>query len=113
MTLGEYIRQTDYGSEITVWDKDYDIEVYFDNYGDDAWANAMMTFADKLDIVRFDGKGGVTVNMSDVIERNINNPKFEDLFIDVDVDAIMDDMPAILAGNVSEEWLVEFADCLT
>lgn len=112
MTLGEYIRQTDYGSEITVWDKDYDIEVYFDNYGDDAWANAMMAFADKLDIVKF-GNDGVVVNMSDVIERNIDNPKFKDLFIRVSVDDIMDDIENILAGYVSEEWLVEFVDCLT
>lgn len=111
MTLGEYIRQTDYGSEITVWDKDYDIEVYFDNYGDDAWANAMMTFADKLNIVKF-GDGGVVVDMYDLIERNINNPVFKDLFIDVDVDAIMDDMENILSGCVSEEWLTEFANCL-
>lgn len=111
MTLGEYIRQTDYGSEITVWDKDYDIEVYFDNYGDDEWSKAMMTLADKLDIVKF-GNDGVVVNMSDVIERNIDNPAFEDLFIDVDVDAIMDDMMNILAGYVSEAWLTKFANCL-
>ena len=112
MTLGEYIRQTDYGSEITVWDKDYDIEVYFDNYGDDAWANAMMAFADKLNIEQF-RINGVVVNMSDVIERNITNPEFEDLFIDVSVDAIMDDIENILAGYVSEEWLTEFVNCLT
>lgn len=111
MTLGEYIRQTDYGSEITVWDKDYDIEVYFDNYGNDAWANAMMAFADKLNIVKF-RTNGVVVNMSDVIERNIDNPKFKDLFIRVSVDDIMDDIENILAGYVSEEWLTEFADCL-
>lgn len=112
MTLGEYIRQTEYGSEITVWDKDYDIEVYFDNYGDDAWANAMLTFADKLNIEQF-RNDGVVVNMYDVIERNITNPEFEDLFIDVSVDAIMDDMENILSGCVSEEWLTEFANCLT
>lgn len=111
MTLGEYIRLSRYGDEITVWDKDYDIEVYFDNYGDDAWAQAMLKFADKLDIVEFT-EDGVVVNMSDVIESNIDNPAFEDLFIDVDVDAIMDDMENILAGYVSEAWLTKFANCL-
>lgn len=111
MKLGEYIRKTVYGTEITVWDKDYDIEVYFDNYGHDTWAKAMMSFADKLNIVEF-GKNGVVVDMYDLIERNIKNPVFKDLFIVVTVDAIMDDMENILAGCVSEEWLKEFAEAL-
>lgn len=111
MTLGEYIRKTATGTEITVWDKDYDIEVYFDNYGHDAWAKAMMAFADKLNIVKF-GNHGVVVDMYDLIERNIKKPAFKDLFIVVTVDAIMDDMENILAGCVSEEWLTEFVKAL-
>lgn len=112
MTLGNYLRQTPKWTEVTVWDDIYDIEVYFDNMEDDIWSRAMMKFADKLEIIKFSGNGGVTVNMTEVIERNLNNPEFQDLFIDVSTDAIMCDMENILSGYVSEGWLVTFVNCL-
>ena len=111
MTLKDYLLQTSEGDEITVWDKDYDIEVYFYNQTGDAWDNAMMDFADKLEVVNV-SNGGVTVNMYDVIEDNIEALEASDLFLNPTVDDIMDDMENILAGYVSEDWLVKFVSCL-
>jgi ABC-type uncharacterized transport system substrate-binding protein len=111
MTLLDYIKQTPEGEEITVWDNTYDIETYFYNQVEDSWDNAMMKLASKLNVVDVQNDG-VIVDMYDLIERNIDNPEFEELFIDVDVDTIMEDMQDILAGYVSEEWLVRFVNCL-
>lgn len=111
MTLLDYIKQTSKGEEITVWDDTYDIETYFYNESRDAWDKAMLKLASKLNVVDVNNDG-VTVDLYDLIERNINNPKFKDLFIRVDVDSIMDDMMNILSGYVSEEWLTEFVNCL-
>jgi hypothetical protein len=111
MTLKEYIRTCPEGDEITVWDNDWDMETYFYNQTDDAWDRAMMKLADKLTVidVRDDG---VIVNLYELIERN--QPALEEsgLFYDADVDAIMEDMDNILAGYVSENWLVKFVNCL-
>ena len=54
----------------------------------------------------------VTVDLSGLIERNINNGVFKDLFIRNNIDAIMDDIHNIFAGYVSEEWLTDFAESL-
>ena len=106
MTLKEYLLECPEGEEITVWDKDYDIEVYFYGQSDDS---AMMDLASKLNIVDI-RNDGVTVDFSDLIERNIDN--ISGLFYDPDVDAIMDDIEAILAGGVSEDWFKTFVRCL-
>ena len=111
MTLKEYIWNTPEGDEITVWDKDYDMEVYFYNQEYDAWDQAMMDLASKLDVINTTN-GGVVVNLSELIERNIDALSASDLFYDTDIDSIMDDMESILAGNVSEDWLQKFVDCL-
>lgn len=114
MTLLEFIKQFPEGEEITVYDNIYDMETYFYNDApSDEWDRAMLKLASKLDVV---GGGGDTdyaiVNLTELIERNIDNPIFEELFIDVDVDAIMEDMGNILAGYVSEKWLTTFVNCL-
>ena len=110
MTLKDYLSQTPEGEEITVWDNTYDVEVYFYNQETDAWDKAMMDLADKLDVVSI-SNNGVTVDLYGLIERNLEN--IEGLFYDPDIDAIMDDMENILAGAVSEDWFVEFVNCLT
>lgn len=111
MTLLDYIKTTPEGDEITVWDKDYDMEVYFYNQEYDAWEQSMMDLASKLDVINTTN-GGVVVNLSELIERNIDALSASDLFYDTDIDSIMDDMESILAGNVSEDWLNKFVDCL-
>lgn len=98
--------------ELTVWDADYDMETYF--YGgnsDDEWSKSMLELSKILTIetIRSDG---VIVNLTEVVERNINKLKKTDLFICCDIDSIMDDMDNILAGNVSEEWIKEFVEAL-
>lgn len=111
MTLLDYIKQTPEGEEITVWDDTYDLEVYFYNQSDDAWDRAMLDLASKLNVVDVHNDG-VVVDLYELIERNIDNPEFANLFYDVDVDSIMDDMEAILAGNVSEDWFNTFVRSL-
>lgn len=115
MTLKEYIKRTPEYSEITVYDVAYDVETYFYNTPKsetDAWDKALDKLASKLTVVKVCKNCEVIVNLSDVIEENVSNPVFDELFVDVDTDSIMYDMPNILAGYVSESWLTKFADCL-
>lgn len=110
MTLHEYLKQTS-DWEITVWDKDYDIETYFYKEDGVAWEKAMNDFAKLLTITSI-GNGGVTVNMAEVIESKLPELKKSDLFIRCNIDAIMYDIENILAGYVSEEWFTEFVGVL-
>lgn len=102
--------------EITVWDRDYDVEMYFygTHYGgtsNDNWDKSMAELSKRLDVVVF-STHGVTVNMSELIEKNLENIKKTDLFISNDIDDIMEDMPNIIAGHVSEKWLEKFVSAL-
>ena len=113
MTLYDYIKQTK-DWENTVFDKDYDIEVYFYKNDDgelDSWDKSMENLS-KLLIVDSISKNGVTVNLSELIESKLENLKKADLFIRTDIDSIMDDIEAIISGNVSEEWMEEFVKTL-
>lgn len=113
MTLYEYLQNTS-DWEITVWDKDYDMETYFYNENantEDAWDKAMLEFAKLLTITNF-CSNGITVNMSEVIAKKLPELEKADLFIRCNITAIMDDIDNILAGYVSEEWLTEFVNVL-
>ena len=113
MTLYDYIKQTE-DWENTVFDKDYDIEVYFYKNDDgelDSWDKSMENLS-KLLIVDSISKNGVTVNLSELIESKLENLKKADLFIRTNIDSIMDDIEAIISGNVSEEWMEEFVKTL-
>ena len=114
MTLFEYILSTPEDEEITVWDSVYDMETYFYNQENDAWDKAMLDLAKKLNVVEITSNG-VTVDLYDLISRNIDNIRDSALFYDpdLDVDEVMDDMENILAGNVSEFWFEAFVSCLT
>lgn len=114
MTLYDYIKQTE-DWVITVFDRDYDIEVYFyknDNEELDSWDKSMERLS-KLLIVDNISKHGVIVNLSEVIENKLENLKEAELFRMVDIDWIMDDIEAIISGNVSEEWMETFVNTLT
>jgi hypothetical protein len=111
MTLLEYIERCPEGEEITVLDNTYDLEVYFYNQVEDAWDEAMMKLASKLNVLEA-RQDSVIVDLYELIDANIENLENSGLFYDADTDAIMDDMEAILAGNVSENWLNQFVDCL-
>ena len=118
MTLYNFIKKYRNSiDELTVWDTDYDIEIYF--YSDilnpnDSWDKSMAVLAKKLTVkeVRTD-RGGVVVNLPQLIERNINKPVMAQLFNRVNIDAIMYDIPNIMAGYVGEKWLETFVNNLT
>ena len=113
MTLYEILELTKDREEVTVWDRDYDIEVYFtySEKNNDDWDMSMMKLAKALTVTAIQG-GGYVCNIADVIEKHIGEPDFDEMFIDTDIDAIMDDIESVLAGNVSEPWLKRFADII-
>lgn len=97
------------GSEITVWDKDYDMETYFSLCNGDAWDKAMMDLASMVQVVE-KRSDGVIVDFTGLIEPKVDNLK--DLFIECDIDAIMCELDLILAGNVGEKWFIKFVEIL-
>ena len=112
MKLYEYLTLMPEGGELTVWDKDYDMETYF--YGgnpDDKWDKAMSDLSKLLTITEI-RTGGVIVNLSEVIENNMDKLEKADLFTDYDIDIIMAEMERDIAGNVSESWMQKFVDVL-
>ena len=111
MTLLDFIKQTPEGEEITVWDDTCDLEVYFYNESRDSWDRIMLDLASKLNVVEV-RNDGVVVDLYELIERNIDNPEFDELFYVVDIDDIVYSMENILAGYVSEDWFNTFVDCL-
>lgn len=111
MTLYEYLKQTT-DWEVTVWDKDYDLETYFyKTDGKNKWDKAMNDLAKLLTISRF-SKDGLVVNLTEVIEKKLPQLKEADLFIVCKIEPIMYDMDNILAGCVSESWLEKFVEAL-
>ena len=112
MKLYEYLDLMPEGEELTVWDKDYDMEVYF--YGGkpaDKWDKVMSNLSKMLTIEEIKNNG-VTVNLSQIIENKLDSLDKADLFIRCDIDSIMDDIDNILAGNVSENWMGQFVAAL-
>lgn len=115
MTLKEFMDEHPKVDEFTVWDEEYDIEMYFYAYGDDLkdrWETAMVKIAEHLEVVEEDGDDKVTVDLCSLIQRNLNNGVFEELFIHNDVDSIMEHIAEIFSGRVSDRWINEFADSL-
>ena len=114
MTLYDYLNLMPENEELTVWDKDYDIETYF--YSDrtkiDRWQKALLDLAKLLTVTEI-RTNGVIVNLAEVIENNITKLDKADLFIYCDIDSIMDDMDNILAGYVSESWLEIFVKTMS
>lgn len=112
MILYDYLKLMPEGEELTVWDKNYDMETYF--YGGkpkDKWDKAMSNLSKLLTIEEI-RNNGVTVNLSKTIENRIEELNNANLFIRCDIDSIMDDIDNILAGNVSEDWMDEFVSIL-
>ena len=112
MKLYEYLNLMPEGEELTVWDKNYDMETYF--YGgkpDDKWSESLLELSKLLTITEI-RTGGVIVNLSEVIENNMDKLEKADLFTDYDIDIIMAEMERDIAGNVSESWMQKFVDVL-
>lgn len=112
MKLYDYLVTLEEGTELTVWDKEYDIESYFYNdEADDDWQTSMLELAKLLDVTEVKERG-VVINLSEVIENKINELKEANLFLRCTTNRIMDSMEGILAGGVSEEWFKEFVGIL-
>ena len=112
MKLYDYLVTLEEGTELTVWDTEYDIESYFYNdEADDDWQTSMLELAKLLDVTEVK-EYGVVVNLSDVIEKKLDELKEADLFRRCTTNRIMGSMEGILAGGVSEEWLKKFVDVL-
>ena len=109
------------GEEITVWDENYDLECYFyggsiNDKGNDEWDTAMYQLAKKLEVINTaikDNRTCTVVNLSQIVENNLDELEKADLFVNCDIDDIMDNMANILSGNVSENWLTDFVEALT
>lgn len=112
MKLADYLRLTEDGTEVTVHDATYVMESYFYNDDDtDAWTQAMNELAGLLTITQIYAYS-VEVNLSDLIEKNLDKIKEANLFRSYDLDDIMAGMDSILSGNVSEQWMQKFVECL-
>lgn len=112
MKLYDYLTTLEEGTELTVWDKEYNIESYFYNdEADDDWQTSMLKLAKLLDVTEIKERGAV-VDISGIIEKKINELKEADLFRRCTVDSIMNDMENILAGYVNEGWFKKFVDVL-
>ena len=112
MKLYDYLTTLEEGTELTVWDKEYDMESYFYNdEADDDWQTSMLELAKLLDVTEVKERG-VIVNLSEVIENKLNELKEANLFKRCATDSIMDSMEGILSGYVSEEWFKEFVNVL-
>ena len=112
MKLIEIIECMDKDDEIVVYDKDYDVEVYFNNDPETNWGKYMLEIASILDVTGV-LTNGYEVNLSDVIGSRIENIKESELFIDASVDSIMEDIVFIFAGDVSDIWMYKFVMALT
>ena len=93
MKLYEYLNLMPDGEKLTVWDK------------------AICELSKLLTITEI-RTGGVIVNLSEVIENNIDKLERTDLFTDYDIDIIMAEMERDIAGNVSESWMEQFVAAL-
>lgn len=114
MTLYEYMEKLEEGTEVAVIDNDYDVETYFYNDMDyeDEWDKSMIALSKILTISEVIDEERVSVNMSELIEKHIDELKQAGLFIRCTLDEIMYDIEQILSGYVSEEWLKKFVDIL-
>lgn len=112
MKLADYLKLTEDGTEVTVHDNTYVMESYFYNDNDtDAWTQAMNDLAETLTVTKI-YDFSVEVNLSDLIEKNLGKIKEANLFRSYDMDDIMAGMDSILSGNVSEQWMQKFVECL-
>lgn len=119
MNLLEFMKQCEEGEEIIVFDKDYDIEIYFygEKYTDKVanWEKSMNKIAECLTVIeeltdRY--RLTVVVNLSEILEKSLESGTMDELFYSKNIDVVMSEMDIILAGNVSEKWLADFAESL-
>lgn len=117
MKLVDIIKKTREGVEIVVVDNTYDGEYYFFGSGKvsemDDWEKTLYDLSKILDVVEILGCNKIAVNLTELVESHLKELDAADLFIHCNIDDIMFDMDAILAGYVSESWLKQFVSVLS
>lgn len=113
MTLHEYIKSRPSGEEVTVYDAEYDIEVYFYNdKPEDKWDIAMENLSEPVQITEIMREDVVRVDFSSLIRQKLDSIKKAELFSRCTVGEILVFLPEIISGYVSEEWFMKFVDAL-
>lgn len=116
MTLWEYIHNhTDEGSETFVRDSVYDTCTYFYNDvpdPDSMWDMSIDELMKQFNVVENPTQNDVICNISEVLEKHIKQFKKKDLFINYDIDDIMDSWDNAVSGYVSDKWMQKFVECL-
>lgn len=104
------------GIELTIWDQDVFTEFYMYPESEvnekDSWEKSMELIAKSLEVIKGTHEG-ITCNVRDVIAK-AKAFGFLDGICKKSAEAedIVEDMNAIMAGNVSEEWMAKFAEAL-
>lgn len=98
---------------LTCWDTDYDTEFYMEpmDESEDTYNKAMMEFARNVEVDKITPYG-IEVKATELITHNLERKEFRDLFIDPDIDAVMEDFEAIMAGYAGMKWYGKFAELL-
>ena len=114
MKLYDYLKQCKDGEEITIFDNVYDMEtyIYTDMDYNDRWEKSIIELSKILTITDFTTSKKIVVNLSEIIEKNIDKLREADLFIRCNTDSIMYGMGNILSGYVSEDWLEKFVNTI-
>lgn len=113
MKLYDYLKFRPSGTEVTVFDKTYDMESYFYNdIPDDEWGLAMEELSKLVTVTKVIKDDVVECDFTGLIEKKLDNIKKSDLFIKDTVNAIMGGLHNIISGYVSEKWLQEFVEAL-
>lgn len=98
------------GQEFTCCDTDYDMEFYMEKLEEnDNYNKAMMAFARCVDVDDI-SPNRLILKVTELIERNLERDEFKKLFIDPDIDAVMEDWDSIMAGYAGINWYGKFAD---
>lgn len=113
MKLYDYLSLMSEGNELTVWDNQYDIKMYFyNNKPDDEFDKYIWELTKLLDIKKI-CKNGVIVNLSELIESKLDQLKDKGVYVVCNMEIIMSDMPNIISGYVHWKWLRKFVNVLS
>ena len=113
MTLYECLKSRPSGSEITVLDKEYDMESYFyNNKPEDKWDMAMEDLSKLIHVTNVIKNNVVEVDFSGLIEKKLDNIKRTGVFFRCTLNHVMECLPDMISGYVSEECLVKFVEAL-
>lgn len=111
MTLYEYTIQLD-DDELTVADDVYDEWFYlYPDFDNSVWDEYIAEICKELTVRKIDNNV-VFVNLSEVIEKHLEQIAKANLFHWNDVDMIMMGIGKVFAGYVGENWLKKFMEAL-